>query len=288
MNNRPIFIVGTGRTGSTILHTILTHHPQIAWPSRLCNQHPTRLKHNKLVMTCLDIPILRAIARRVASPGEVYNFWDFHYGGFSSPCRDLTSQDVDIRTAKRLNRSFSDICTSKRSRALFKITGWPRIGFLKKVFPDAKFIYLYRDGRAAVYSYLRTSFCDVWKGPNGWSWGALPEAQLEKWHQLDDSFLALAGILWVELTNHFDRSKELVSDDDILEVSYEELCNNPLATLESIAGFCGLSWSIQFAQSVEKFHLQARNNKWQQDLSDEQQSILTKSMEDTLRKYGYI
>jgi len=42
-----------------------------------------------------------------------------------------------------------------------KFTGWPRAGFIRVAFPDARFIHAIRDGRAGVASDLQVSW---WRG----------------------------------------------------------------------------------------------------------------------------
>lgn len=287
-HNKPVILIGMGRSGSTVLHEILSHHPQLAWPSRQCNDDPASPARNRKYMKALDISVVGRVAHRLAYAGEVYKYWDHHFRGFSTPYRDLTADDADLKTIRALNDSFNALTTKNRSRVFVKITGWPRIGFLKKVFPDAKFIYLYRDGRAAAYSYLQTPWCDVWKGPGNWSWGPLTEAELERWRELDESFFALAGILWEKMSTQFEKTRDQVSKEDFFSISYENLCDDRTTVLRSMVEFAELDWSEDLERRIRSMSLVAQNDKWRENLSDRQQAALTESMRCSLSRYGYI
>lgn len=239
-------------------------------------------------MNGMDLPMVGPLIHRIAYAGEVYKFWDHYFRGFSMPYRDLTADDADPKSIRKLNESFNALITRNRSRVFVKITGWPRIGFLLKVFPDAKFIYLYRDGRAAAYSYLQTPWCDVWKGPGNWAWGPLTDAEFEKWHELDQSFFALAGILWEKMSNQFEQTRTLVDESNFLSLSYESLCDNKNSMISTILDFAELELTNDFRQLTESFRLRANNDKWRKALDSKQQDYLTKSMADMLTRYNYV
>jgi len=133
--DRPIFITGLGRSGTTIIHTLLSTHPNANWLSLLCAKFPNRPYLNRWLMRALDIPLVNIYIKRRFVPLENYDLWNFYFRGFGAPCRDLFASDVDVLTAKSIQKAFSQLVTQKRSRLLIKITGFPRIGFLHAIFP---------------------------------------------------------------------------------------------------------------------------------------------------------
>jgi hypothetical protein len=70
-------------------------------------------------------------------------------------------------------------------------------------------------------------------------------------------------------------------------VRYEELCRDPVGTLQSTAEFCELDWSPEFAAVVSSFSFENRNNKWREHLGEAQQRTLTECLRGTLERYGY-
>ena len=283
----PLFITGTGRCGSTIFHRILSYHPSTAWLSRLCDWYPSKPEINRVALRLIDTPLLARYFRKLVYPGEWYTFWDYHCNGFSEPCRNLHREDVSCKTKKTVRNVMSRMLSSRRHRLLAKVTGWPRMGFLKEIFPDAKFIHVYRDGRAVANSWLNVSWWSGWRGPANWRWGELTPEQKEKWEKYDRSFVVLAGIEWEILMAAQENAKREIPPDDILEIRYEDLCQDPTAAFRKTVEFGDLNWSPQFEATVKGFPLRNTNDKWQKHLSRVQQKMLCECLEDILRKYGY-
>jgi hypothetical protein len=94
---KPIFIVGTGRCGSTAFHRTLAVHPQLMWLSGFAEEFPFRPKWNRWAVTAVGNRILRRIFRKRIKPGENYGFWYKHAYGFAEPGRDLVRADVTPR-----------------------------------------------------------------------------------------------------------------------------------------------------------------------------------------------
>lgn len=272
---KPIFIVGVGRSGSTIFHRMFSEHPHLAWLSaRLCNRFPDKPWVNRLLMQGIDYPVVGAHLRRRFSPGEGYLFWERHCRGFSEPCRDLVASDVTLKTKKYLPEVLSNILTPRRNRLLLKITGWPRIGFLQEIFNDAKFIHISRDGRAVINSMINVDWWWGWRGPQNWRWGELTPAQQAEWERFDRSFIALAGIELKILTEAMEKAKQTVKAANFMEVKYEDLCAAPTDVFKEVIQFCELEWLPDFERAVKKYSLQNSNDKWRQELTAAQQQII--------------
>src|ERR1700747_1797587 len=100
--DRPIFITGLGRSGTTIIHTLLSTHPNANWLSLLCAKFPNRPSLHPWLFRALDIPLVNIYLKRRFVPLENYDFWNFYFRGFAAPCRDLFASDVDVCTAKSI------------------------------------------------------------------------------------------------------------------------------------------------------------------------------------------
>lgn len=285
--NGPLFIIGTGRCGSTVFHDLLAHHPHVVWLTALSNRHPDRPEINRRLMTWADFPGAGPILRRRWQPVEAYGFWDHYYRGFSTPFRDLTADDALPASIARLRAAAQASVTSRRPHFLSKITGWPRIGFLNAVYPDARFIHVIRDGRATASSLLKVNFWWGWRGPGNWRWGPLTPERAERWKAYGHSFVALAALQWEILMEAYEQAREAAPAGRILEVRYEDLCADPLRIVRAAADFAGLEFSERFQRSVRSFRLTDRNDKWKQDLSPAQQAVLTGCIRDCLTRWGY-
>lgn len=290
---KPIFIVGVGRSGSTVFHEMFCWHPQAAWISKFCDLFPDQLWLNQTLLSSLDTPIVGsaikkfAIEKRIIKPSEAYNFWESNCTGFSRPCRDLFSEDVTNKKKARIKKVLSKVPTSKRSRLLVKITGWPRLGFLHEIFEDAKFIHIVRDGKAVVNSMVEVDFWEGWQGPQAWRWGELTPAQEAQWNEYNKSFVALAGIEMNILMEAMEEAKKKISSESFMEIKYEDLCVKPKDIFKDVIEFCQLDWTPQFEHKIENFKLKNTNYKWKKDLTPEQQKTLDDVLIPYNKHYGY-
>jgi hypothetical protein len=266
---------------------MLSFHEHLAWLSRSCQKYPSRPQLNQRNMHLLDVPFFGRYARKLIYPVEAYAFWEHYCPGFSEPCRDLTASDLSNRSAKRVRRALSQVITDRRPRLLIKVTGWPRIGFLKALYPDAKFIHVYRDGRAVANSLLNVFFWSGWRGPDNWRWGELSPQQKARWLKYDRSFAVLAGIEWETLMAAQDQAKQNLPPGDLLEIRYEDLCQDRMGVFGNATQFCGLDWSPRFQATVQGTEIEDTYDKWRQDLNSVQQQQLNDCIQQALSKYGY-
>jgi hypothetical protein len=285
---RPIFIIGVGRSGSSIFHQVFCRHPRVAWLSRLSDAAMSRPWLNRALMHALDYPMLTAWLTRYADPSEAYRYWDALYPGFSRPCRDLMASDVTEAARRKFSEALPQNLTDARRRLLVKVTGWPRIGFLREIFPDALFIHIMRDGRPVASSFLQVDWWLGWRGPTSWLWGDLEPHYRSEWETHDRSFVALAGIQWRILMDALERAREPLNDVNYLDIRYEDLCADPVRVFQEAATFCGLEWSLGFERAVRETPLRSENEKWRRDFTPDQQRTLETVLRPHLVRYGYL
>lgn len=285
---KPIFIIGVGRSGSTIFHNIMSKHDHCAWFSTFAQRYPGNLGINARIMKLIDYPVVGPFLQSKLNTFEAFAFWDLYMKGFSKPCRDLFAEDVSEKSKKDIRHALSKIVNKKRHRLLLKITGWPRVSLLKEIFPDAKFVHIIRDGRAVVNSILNVGFWNGWQGPENWRWGNLNAIQREEWEGHHQSFVVLAAIQWKLLMDAYEKTKVDLDPSNYLEVKYEDLCENPLMIMKEVTEFCHLEWNGDFQNSVRGIKLKNTNDKWTEELTSYQQQILGGSLESHLQRYGYV
>lgn len=285
--NKPIIVFGTGRSGTTIFHQMLSEHPELAWISELVNKFPSKPHLNQMLMKAFEYEQVEQLLRKKIYPGECYDFWNFHCPGFAEPCRDLRADDLSVRMKKNIISAMSQLTTAKRNRLLLKVTGWPRLGFLSEVFNDAKFVHITRDGRAVANSLFNVEFWRGWGGPEKWRWGNLSKAYQREWQDRDQSFIVLAAIQWKILMDAAENTIKHIDKSQIIEVKYEQLCEDPMPLMQQIADFCEIEWSGQFQARLNKYKLRNTNNKYQQHLNMQQQQQLNEVLAEYLHRYGY-
>ncbi len=281
--DRPIFIVGTGRCGSTVLTKMLAEHPHLAFFTTVSNAFPNIFFLQKIALGVWNAPLLGPLLRQRVIAGEAWTFWDNHIAGFSKSYRDFKAADVSIEQKTRLSNSLPRILSSERCRLLVKYTGWTRIGFIKEVFPDAKILHIRRDPRAVVNSLLHTEFWSGRRGPYHLNWGPLNDAELAIWDHYDQSFIALAAIEYKKIIDEHQRSiQDLATEQqrDIIDIPYSRLCNDTASQLREILQFCCLAEDKRFFQRTEKYKITSQNEKWKRNLTSYQQKQLLQVMDE--------
>ena len=284
---KPIIIVGTGRCGSTLFHTLLAKHEQLMWLNGFAIVFPGRPAINRWAVTAMGNPLLGRLFGRKVYPMESYQFWDQYAYGFAEPRRDLLRSDVSARVKRQLHHAFGALLTRRRHRMLIKITGWSRIGYLAEVFEDARFIHIMRDGRSVASSMLHIDFWNGWHGPQTWRAGQLSPEDQALWERYDRSFAALAGIEWRIQMRAMDAARRQLDPGRFMEIRYEAFCREPMETIHRVLEFAELPPSRAVDRAVKAARIRSTKDRWREDLAPEQQAILDEVLREDLRRYGY-
>jgi omega-hydroxy-beta-dihydromenaquinone-9 sulfotransferase len=286
---KPIFIVGTGRCGSTAFHSLVAKHPNTMWLSGFAEYFPDRPAWNRWAVSAVSHPLVRSVFGKRIKPGENYGFWYTHAYGFAEPGRDIVAADVTPRVRKQVRVALERMLTPKHSRMLIKLTGWSRIGFLNEIFEDAKFIHIVRDGRAVASSLLHINEWQWrgWYGPYSWRYGPLSPEDQALWEASNRSFAVLAGLQWRIHTLAVEAARQQLDPNRFLEVRYETFCEQPEETCRRVSEFAELPDSPIFDRHVKGASIKDMTNRWRSDLSAEQQAMLTEVLREDLLRYGY-
>ena len=228
---KPIFVIGTGRSGTTILGVVLSMHKDIGF---------------------LNEP--KALWHKIYSQEDLVGSYSRGVARYRLQATDVT--DEVCQTARRLFGAYLTAVASNRV-----VDKYPeqvfRIPFIRQIFPDAKFIFLVRNGWDTCHSITKWSQrlgTQVQDETHDW-WGVNDR----KWHLLVDQLVAEnseLGKLTSEIKNFDDRGdrsavewiltmreglhylKEL--PNSVYRVSYEDLASQPQVTLKNLLDFCEL------------------------------------------------
>ena len=280
------FLLGSGRCGSTALYRELSSHPDVSWVSSVMERFPDHPRLNRVIGRAARRGF-RPVVHRYARPSEAYRWWDVATPAFARTTRDLLAADVTPVVADRIRRRATEITDPGRRDLLFKITGWPRVGFLDEVFSGARFVNLVRDGRAVAASLLHVGWWDGWSGPSSWRLGPLTPEQNERWQSSGRSYVVLAGLGWEIMVDSARRSLALLPPEQTLTIRYEDLCEEPHSSLQRITAFLGLSWPVEFEQTDWSQRFQT-SEAWRGRLGPAHVAELEAAIGPTLVEYGYL
>jgi len=135
---------------------------------------------------------------------------------------------------------------------------------------------------------LNVYFWQGWKGPQNWGWGELSPTQEDEWKEHGQSFVVLAAIQWKILMDAMEKAKSTISSERFLEITYENLCSDPVGQFQKVTQFCELEWTGGFERQIRKYQPRNSNDKFKYDLTAKQQSDLEEVLSDYLIRYGYL
>lgn len=269
--DRPVFIVGMPRSGSTALHALLALHPEFATTTNVTRKFPA---HFGLLR-------LASLLHREHKPGEAGSMWDQFVGPDSDV---LVAGDITPRARAFYTRAVENVLRLYgKPRFLSKCPrNGLRIDFLAGIFPDARFIHLVRDGRAVCRSVLerRKNAGDL----RGW-WDAKP-ADWKTWATQDP--VPSVAHQWLSVVEHVRVSGERLPADQFIEVRYEDFVADPDAFLEALCRFCGVSWPGGDAMATAARRIENRNDKWASAFAPEDVATLNEIMGPGLLRYNYV
>lgn len=274
MNSAPFFIVGSGRSGTTLLRMILSSHSRLSIPPETYYLAPL-----------LDqLPIDRSL-----SPDEVERAVKVMTGHYRWPDMGIDSGELARDAAALVSPKLRDIVEIAYAKHLAH-EGKARWGDktppyiqivprLAEMFPGARFIHLLRDGRDVAKSFQSVG----WYGPH-----------------LHRNMIEWTGA--IELDR---RWRKLPLADRILVVRYEDLVRQTEKTTKQICEFLGeefepqmLGWEEKVDRLVPRRELyihtklqrkpsSADIERWRREMSSWEMFISEAFMGKDLARAGY-
>jgi hypothetical protein len=218
--SQPIFIIGCGRSGTTIFGTALSKH------SKVCYLNERRDLWSSAYPET-DIWTEKATARN----GKMV----------------LTAADAEIRKSRKLRRLF--LLETVKTQKPILVEKLPinnfRLQFIHSIFPDARFIHIFRNGLEVARSIEKLSEKGKWFVPNSYKWNQL--VQLAKTGkdtatlpELCTSYFDKGLLEWRLSTETAVSFLKGLSEDCFLEISYDDLTGEPVNTIERVLSFIGI------------------------------------------------
>ena len=197
----PVFLVGAHRSGTTLLRLMIDSHPQIHFPGE--SEFITQLMTDDCKTPNID---------------DYHNFLQFN--------RIFLDRNLTLDN----NLSFTDLVNdflaqeNTQNLPIYGTTIHVNFACLAKLWPQAKFIYLYRDPRDVAKSCVQL----------GWSGNT--------WYGVEG---------WLNAEQYLARLKESITPEQLLEISYENLVENPREILTQICQFVGVEFSERMFDFIE-------------------------------------
>jgi hypothetical protein len=275
---RPILIVGTGRCGSTMLHRLIALHADVGWLSTLNEAHPTQAWLSVCSKLYRSNRFTREIKhkRYFPKPFEAYEFWEHFLPGFSRRDKPQTAEDVYAEGIDPVRRAVAQVMKYQGGeRFLAKVTGWSRMAYFDRIFPDAMFVFLNREPRGVVSSWIQAGWLDVTSSPESdtWQWGPVPEPYFQLWKELGGSPI-LSAALKIQMDLDDIRANVAQFPQRSFELQYEDLVTQPNSSLRALCEFTDLPWTAQFEGVIDAMPFYNPKDKWRKHLSEDQGELI--------------
>ena len=288
-----VFLIGNGRSGSSLVHELLARHPDVGFVSNVEDRIPLlppgASRYNNQIYRMVPQALTRKGRVRYA-PSEGYRVLARQVSPMvADSMRDLVASDA-MPWVSELYRSFFLARARAQGKRVFlhKLTGWPRTGFIQAVFPDARFIHILRDGRAVVASALKVPFWYGWRGPEHIHAGPLTPEYAREWEASGRSFPLLAGLAWKTMMDAYARAKDLIPPEQWLDIRFEDLVADPVSQCDRMVDFMGLEPNERFEAALSKMtFVKARRNAYHKDLDARSIGLLDSSLKEHLLHWGY-
>lgn len=190
----PVFLVGCIRSGTTLLRLLLNHHPDIAF----------NLESEFLVTQISDDGVFPDID---------------DYCEFLRNDRVFQHSRFEIKENLDYVALVNDFLDQKRTRdgkAIVGATIHHQFSKISRIWPKARYIYMFRDGRDVANSIVRM-------GNAGNAYDAAD------W--------------WLEAEMEWERHRGTIPDGSWIELCYTQLITNPSEELTRICDFLGVTYS---------------------------------------------
>jgi len=224
------FLIGCGRSGTTVVGDVINRHPQVSYFFEPYHLWAT-----------IDPTI------------DVLNLY---YTGSARFLLDAEHFTPDAK--RRFNRLIMEPGIAAGKTLVVEKTPFNacRVGYLDQLRPGCKYVHLLRDGvdvarsidrlsRDQTYRIIGKPALNRWWGRSGCKWTALAEDGVEAGYFPDEvhllrSFAAKGAYEWIVSLGEVDRWRARLGDR-LLEMTYDDLTANPGESIKKICGFLSLS-----------------------------------------------
>jgi hypothetical protein len=296
MPNRNVFIVGAGRSGTTMLYKLISLSVEVGFISNYDEKLPNWFPGG--LLTRAVRPHLKTKSGRwFSGDGNAYFMkrpWiskiiptpvegEFIYRDCGIPV--IPEKDYQITSTSKdcLYNKVSKISrlTGAKRFVLKRTANNRRIPTLNTTFPNALYINLIRDGREVASSLSKV---DWWEGDTVFWAGKKPiELEKEGWHPL-----AICANNWLQHINVINKGLTEIDADRQISIRYEDLLSNPVNVLKTIFDFIDLDMSTDYLDTIQSLNIKPRASKWKSEWSPEELEEVMNIQGPLLRELGYL
>lgn len=297
LDESPVFILGHWRSGTTFLHNALCQDPQFAYITTLQSLFPHSYLTNPFfsylariampptrpmddMKIYLGSPQEEEMAMVNLGPYSLYHIWHFPNQTQAFYKHVAKFEDINPRQKRQWIKNYLFLLksaafrASKSRLALKNPTNTCRIPTLLELFPNAKFIYIYRHP-TEVYASTKKLYKRI-----------VPIFQLQDF----DFESVRKNIIWIykDLLNSYLHDKALIPDGNLIEVRYEDFINAPMQHLAEIYRQLALPGFKASTANFEAYcNANQKNKKSRYEVQKEELKEIHREWQFAYEHFGY-
>jgi hypothetical protein len=288
------FLVGAGRSGTTLLYKLLCLHPQVAYISNYESRFDLLPDGaaTRAIADRMDAK-LRAWFNRGGNAYFIDRPWlkklfptptegERIYADCGVPLFPRAGDLPDAATAARLRARFERI-RRRVGASLFlskRTANNRRLPYLAAVFPAARYVHLVRDGRDVTQSLATVEW---WNGHTVW-WDGRTPVEMER---SGEPRLAICARNWVRELEALRTQLEVIPAAQRLELRFEQLLQDPLNHLERVLDFLGLECTDEYRAAIAALGLRPVRARWGHEWDDRELACVLREAQPMLQQLGY-
>lgn len=280
---QPFFIISCGRSGTTLLRSVLYRHPLIDIPpetmSALTNSIKKYIRYNGLFWPDL----VNMVIGEFHYQNHFRAYWQTDLRPYLPDLYNLPKEKQSL--AHIIDVIFSAHMTQTKTTATIWGAKDPvnifRLQWLVKLFPTAKYIYLLRDGRDVVSSLKYAKFPNV-------------------------KTIGEACDRWNRSIKMFEKNKHKIPTNNLLSLKYEDFVGNPAQHTRDLCTFLNIDFlpnmldttskaDKQLGDTVLSHHANVKKpiskvsiGKWKNRLTEEEKTYVAKALAKNLKLHNYL
>lgn len=289
----PIFIIGHWRSGTTLMHELLTLDPQFSFPNNFDVFTPNHLlvsrpllyplinlllpgkrpmdgmplgakfpQEDDFALISLNAPTMY---REIAFPNERFQ----KNSGTSEP-----DQEQNVAALDR----FCKVLTIRYGKRLIHKSPphTERIRFLLKAFPQAKFVHISRHPYQIVPSTMK-----LWRALDATQGFQLPRYS-------DEQLRAFINARQGEMYRHYFQDRNLLSPSQLVEIRFEDLLDDPVTLTRKIYETFALDDFESISDGIRKYFSERREiTPSKTELPRADRLEISRHWREYMERYGY-
>lgn len=268
-----IILNGPGRSGTTLISQILSYHDDLGWVSSWNNAFPERpflgILNRPYSAKLFGIDWHRV--KKSPKPSEAYDYWKYFFGHFNNTNqgKEEHQKEIDIKAPIVVKNIRGILRWQGKKRFITKITGPARKEYLDAIFENYRLVWIERDPRVVVSSYLKQK----------WFYKDKPEAF---------SKLTESDKIKFYCTYYLKLRKESKKYDESILVRYEDLTNNKVHFFKKLCLELNLEYTAKFSKIVANWPIKEVGWEFYKDkYSPEGIALMHELLKDELKALGY-